>query len=75
MVVIDKAIPYLDKIVLKIKDQLINKATNPITKMLAQKTAQKLLEEAQKKVNDLNAKADTQAKQLIQKAADNAKLQ
>jgi vacuolar-type H+-ATPase subunit H len=41
---------------------------------LVVKAAQKLLEEAQKRVDDLNVKADTQAKQIIQKAADNAKF-
>jgi cell division septum initiation protein DivIVA len=45
-----------------------------VTKMFAKKAAQKLLEEAQKRSDDLNAKADAKAKDLIQKASGNTKL-
>ncbi len=61
-----------DKLILdaKIKgDDLISKASNPITKKIAQIAAQKLMDEAQKKANEINAKAETQAQQVIQKAA------
>lgn len=55
-------------------DQLIEKAGNPITKKMAQIAAQKLLNEAQKKVDILNSRADEKAKETIQKAADGAVL-
>jgi hypothetical protein len=69
----------------KLGDQLINeaqkqgnavvaKATNPITKKIAELAAQKLVDEARKKAADLNAKADIEAKKAIQNAADQVKL-
>jgi vacuolar-type H+-ATPase subunit H len=51
-------------------DQLIAKATNPVTKKIAETAAKKLLEEARKKASELNAKADSEAKKLIQQASD-----
>jgi len=62
-----------DKIIAEAKtrgDQLVAKAGNPITKKIAEVSAQKLIEEARKKADDLNAKAEIEAKTLLQKAAD-----
>lgn len=55
-------------------DALVAKATNPITKKIAETSSKKIVEEAKKKAADLNAKADVEAKKLIQKAADEVKI-
>lgn len=55
-------------------DALVAKATNPITKKIAEASSKKIVEEAKKKAADLNAKADMEAKKLIQKAADEVKI-
>lgn len=55
-------------------EQLVAKASNPITKKIAQVSAQKLVDEARKKATELNTKADTEANKLIQKASDGATL-
>jgi len=49
-------------------DQLVAKATNPISKKLAQVAAQKVIDEAKKKAAELNIKAEEEANKLIQKA-------
>jgi len=51
-------------------DRLIAKTGNPITKRIAEISAQKLLDEANKKATELNSKADDEAKKIIQKASD-----
>jgi len=51
-------------------DQLIAKASNPITKRIAEAGAKKILDEATKKAADINARADVEAKKIIQKAAE-----
>ena len=51
-------------------DQLVAKASNPITKKIAQVTANKILDEATKKAADINAKAEVEAQKVIQKAAE-----
>ena len=50
-------------------DQLVAKASNPITKKIAQVTAKKLVDEATKKAADINARADVEAQKAIQKAS------
>jgi hypothetical protein len=55
-------------------DALVAKATNPITKKIAEASSKKIVEEAKKKAADLNAKADEEANKLIQKAADEVKI-
>lgn len=55
-------------------DALVAKATNPITKKIAEASSKKIVEEAKKKAADLNARADVEAKKLIQKAADEVKI-
>ncbi|MDD4971160.1 MAG: AsmA-like C-terminal region-containing protein [Paludibacter sp.] len=54
-------------------DQLVAKASNPFTKRIAEAGAQKLVDEATKKAADINAKADVEAKKIIQKAAETSK--
>jgi len=49
-------------------DQLIAKATNPISKKMAQVAAQKVVDESKKKAAELNVKAEDEANKLIQKA-------
>jgi hypothetical protein len=49
-------------------DQLVAKASNPITKKIAQVTAKKIMDEATKKAADINARADAEAQKVIQKA-------
>ena len=49
-------------------DQLVDKAGNPITKKIAQAAAKKIMEEATRKAADINARADEQAKRVIQSA-------
>ena len=51
-------------------DQLVAKASNPITKKIAQVTAKKLVDEATKKAADINARADVEAQKAIQKASE-----
>lgn len=51
-------------------DQLVSRANNPITKKVAQVAAQKIMDEATKKAADINAKADEEAKKVVQKAAE-----
>ena len=51
-------------------DQLVAKASNPITKKIAQVTAKKLVDEATKKAADINARADVEAQKVIQKASE-----
>lgn len=55
-------------------DALIAKATNPITKKIAETAAKKIVDEAKMKAADLNTKADSEAKKVIQKAADEVKI-
>jgi AsmA-like C-terminal region len=50
-------------------DQMVAKTNNPISKKLAQIAAQKIVDEAKKKAADMNAKAETEANNLIQKAS------
>jgi vacuolar-type H+-ATPase subunit H len=45
-----------------------------LTKKIAETASKKIVEEAKKKAIDLNAKADVEAKKLIQKAADEVKI-
>ena len=47
-------------------DQLISKASNPITKKIAQVAAKRLMDEATKKAADMNAKADDEARKVLQ---------
>ena len=64
-----------DKLIAEAKDQgdqLIAKASNPITKRIAEAGAKKILDEATKKAADINARADVEAKKIIQKAAENS---
>jgi hypothetical protein len=49
-------------------DQLVAKASNPITKKIAQVAAKKIMDEATKKAADINARADAEAQKVIQKA-------
>jgi hypothetical protein len=49
-------------------DQLIAKATNPITKKLAQTASQKLIDDAKRKAAQYNTQADEEAKKVVQKA-------
>jgi len=49
-------------------DQLVDKAGNPITKKIAQVAAKKIMEEATRKAADINARAEEQAKKVIQSA-------
>lgn len=49
-------------------DQLIAKASNPITKRLAQAASQKLIDDAKRKAVQYNSQADEEAKKVIQKA-------
>ncbi len=49
-------------------DQLVAKASNPITKRLAEGASKKLVDEAKKKAADMNAKAEVEATKLIQSA-------
>jgi len=51
-------------------DQLVAKASNPITRKIAQVTANKILDEATKKAADINAKAEVEAQKAIQKASE-----
>lgn len=51
-------------------DQLVSKANNPITKKIAQVAAQKIMDEATKKAADINAKADDEAKKVIQSVSN-----
>ncbi|NDP22095.1 MAG: AsmA family protein [Paludibacter sp.] len=55
-------------------EALVAKATNPITKKIAETASKKIVEEAKKKAADLNAKADLEAKKLIQKASDEVNI-
>ena len=49
-------------------DQLVAKTSNPFTKKVAQVAAKKLVDEANKKAVDLNAKAEVEAQKVIQSA-------
>jgi len=50
-------------------DQVVAKASNPFAKKIAETAAKKMVDEATKKAADLNAKADDEAKKLLQKAS------
>jgi len=49
-------------------DQLVAKASNPITKRLAEGASKKIVDEAKKRSSDINTKAETEATKLIQNA-------
>ena len=54
-------------------DQLVAKASNPFTKKIAEVGAKKLVDEATKKAADMNARADVEARKIIQKASDSSR--
>jgi len=61
-----------DKLIAEAKlrgEQLVAKTSNPFAKKIAEKAAKKLVDEATKKAADLNAKADDEAKKVLQKAS------
>jgi len=54
-------------------DQLVAKTSNPFTKRIAEAGAKKMLDEATKKAATINARADEEAKKIIQKAAESSR--